>query len=170
VTSLLEQARPARLGLAQLLCRLPVCVGKQLARLVARRVDDLSPLALALLPKALDLVLAPGELGLPAPDLLFGLADLRRRRALGVTLEHVGELGRLADQVQRVHADRVPGRLDVRALPGRLQDAELRLELDDVPPERVERLADAIRVVPAFRDGQVLHAWKRRDCGPCALF
>ena len=68
-------------------------------------------------------------------------ADARLR----VALDHVGELGRLADQVQRVHPDGVAGRLDAARAAGRLEDAELGLQLDDVAAEGVERVADRSR-------------------------
>ena len=49
---------------------------------------------------------------------------------LRVALEHVGELGRGADEVQRVHADRVAGCFGRRwRRAGRLQHAQLRLQL-----------------------------------------
>ena len=73
--------------------------GRWLTGLVAGRVDDLSALPLALLPIALDLRLAPIQLRLAPADFLLGLAELRRRRTLRVVLEHVGEGGRLTDQV-----------------------------------------------------------------------
>jgi len=101
---LLEETGAAGLGLTELLGRLPVGVGEKLTRLVARGVHDLGALALALLAEPFDLRLAPPELGLPPPNLLLGLAELGRRRALGVPLEDIGELGRLADQVQGVEA------------------------------------------------------------------
>ncbi|MBA2360431.1 MAG: hypothetical protein H0V79_05760 [Actinobacteria bacterium] len=81
---LLEETGAAGLGLTELLGRLPVGVGEKLTRLVARGVHDLGALALALLAEPLDLRLAPPELGLPPPNLLLGLAELSRRRALDV--------------------------------------------------------------------------------------
>ena len=91
VTRLLEEPRPASLGFAQLLRRLAVRIGEELAGVVTRRVDDLCALALALLPEPLDLALPLPEVGLPAPHLLLGAPQLRRGRALRVALEHVGE-------------------------------------------------------------------------------
>ena len=62
--------------------------------------------------------------------------------------------------MQRVHPDRVAGRLDLRVVPRGLQDPELRLKLDDVPAERVERVADAVGLIALLRDGEVLDARK----------
>ena len=146
----------ARLGLAHLGRRVAVRVREQLARLVLGRVQDLGPLALALVAVALDLGLVRLQLALRAPDLLLGPAHLRGRGGLRVALERVGELGGGADQVQRVHPDGVTGRLDVGGLARRLEHAQLRLELQRVAAERVEGLADAVGVEPAALD--------RREC------
>ncbi len=167
---LLEQAGAAGLGLAELLRRLAIRVGEQLSGLGPRRVHDLRALALALRPVALDLALALGQVGLLAPNLLLGPAELRRRGALGVALEDVGELGRLADQVQGVHADGVAGRVDLRALPCGLEHAQLRLQLDDVPAESLECVLHALLVVPIRADREILDPRKRGDRGLCALF
>ena len=62
--------------------------------------------------------------------------------------------------MQRVHPDRVAGRLDVGSLARCLHHAQLRLELDDVPTKRVERIANAVSVIALLRDGQVLDTRK----------
>jgi hypothetical protein len=87
MAGLLEQARAAGLGLAELLRGLAVRVGEQLTDLVAGRVEDLCALALALLPEPFDLTIALGELGLPVADFLFRARDLRGRGALRVALQ-----------------------------------------------------------------------------------
>jgi hypothetical protein len=135
VTCLLEEARAARLGLTELLRRLAIRVGEKLAGLVPRRVHDLGALPLALLPEALDLALAARENGLLAADLLLRTRELRRGCPLRVPLEHVGEFGGPADEVQRVHPHGVARGIDLRALPGRLEHPELGLELHDVAPK-----------------------------------
>src|SRR5262249_35223514 len=146
-----------RLGFADLLRCLAGRAGEQLARLVARRVHDLGALALALLPVALDFGLAVLLFAAAPADLLLRLRELGLGRALRVGLDDVGELRRGTDEMQRVHTDRMPGRLDVRAAAARrLQDAQLRLQLCRVPAERLERLADGIRVIAVPPPGQVL--------------
>jgi hypothetical protein len=60
--------------------------------------------------------------------------------------------------------------IDVRALPGRLEHPELRLQLNGVAPERLERVLDALLVVALLGDGEIFNAWKRGDRGLCALF
>ena len=52
--------------------------------------------------------------------------------------------------MQRVHAHRVTGRIDVGRLAGRLQHAQLRLQLQRMAAERVERLTDAFGLERAF--------------------
>ena len=71
------------------------------------------------------------------PHLLLGAPQLRRGRALRVALEHVGEFGSFANQVQRIYADGVAGRIDLRALPGGLENPQLRLQLNDVTAKRL---------------------------------
>ena len=78
------------------------------------------------------------------------------------TLERVGELGCGANEMEGVHAHRVTGRVDARGLARGLQHAQLRLQLERVAAERVERLADpfgleaavlALRQVLQAREG-----------------
>src|SRR5213075_1850677 len=108
-------------------------------------VHDLGALALALLAVALDLRLTILLLAATAAHLLLGLRELCLRRTLCVRLDRVGELRGRADQVQRVHADGMTGRLDGLAAPaGRLQHAELRLQLRGMAPERLEGFANAV--------------------------
>ena len=148
VAGLLEQPVAARLGLAQLARRVGVRLREQVAGLALGGGHDLGALALRLGAVALDLGLALLQLVLLRAHLFLGALELRRRGGLRVALEHVGELGGGADEVQRVHAHRVAGRLDVRGRPRGLQDAELRLQLSRVAAEGVERLANALLVVP----------------------
>ena len=123
--------------------------------------QDLGALALRLGPVALDLGLALLQLVLLRAHLLLGALELRCGGGLGVALERVGELGGGADQVQRVHPDGVPGRLDVGGLARRLEHAELRLQLGGVAAEGVERLADALLVVAVAGALKLLHRRKR---------
>jgi hypothetical protein len=51
--------------------------------------------------------------------------------------------------VQRVHAHRVTGRIDAGRLAGRLEHAQLCLQLQRVAAETVEGLADALGLVGA---------------------
>ena len=166
---LLDEPRGARLGLANLLGHVALCVLEQLARLVPGCVRDLCPLALRLLAVALDLGLAVLQLVLTPRDLFLGPRQLVRGRLLRVALERVGELGGGADQVEGVHADRVTGRLDAATGPARgLKDAELRLELGRVAAERIERVPNPVRVVAAARSlREVLHPGQRRQCRRC---
>ena len=152
---LLDQAGGPRLGLLDLLRGLLLRLLQRLARLGLGRVDHLGPLALALVAVALDLALPLLKLALAPADLLFGPAQLRGRSGLGIPLDRVGHLGSRADHVQGVHADRMPGRLDA-ALPGRLEHAQLDLELGHVAPEGLEGLAHLVAVVPVARARQVL--------------
>jgi hypothetical protein len=162
VTRLLEQPVPLRLRLAQLLGRVTVRVGEQLARLVARVVQDLGTLSLALLPVPLDLGFPVLHLAAAAANLFLRLGELRLGGALRVGFDRVGELGGGADQMQRVHPDRVARRLDGLAAPTRrLQHAQLRLQLRRVAAERLERLADRVGVVPLALLGQVLEPRER---------
>ena len=117
---LLEQAGALRLRLPQLGGRLGVGARHDLPRLLVRGAHDLAPLALGLLAVALEVSLLRLELALAPPNLLLRPAELRRRGALGVALERVGELGRGADEVERVHPDEVARRLDPGRAPGRL--------------------------------------------------
>ena len=170
VAGLLEQAVAARLRLLQLARRVGVRLGEQLAGLVAGGVQHLGALALALLAVALDLGLALLQLVLAAADLLLGPAELRRGCGLRVALDRVGELGGRADQVQRVHADGVAGRLDVRAgrVPAACSTRSCACSCSGVAAEGVEGLADAVRVeaVPALRD--VLEPGQRGQRGDAA--
>ena len=166
VARLLEQPGAARLGLVQGSRRVAVRVRKQLARLALRGVQDLVALALALLAEALDLPLLLLQLALAARDLDLGAAELRGGRGLRVPLECVGELGGRTDEMQRVHPHRVTRGIDAGRLPGRLQHAELRLQLQRVAAEGVERLADAVGLERALLGlRQVLQARKRGERG-----
>ena len=157
---LLEQPVAARLGLALLACGLGLRLRQEVARLRLRRVHDLGALTLRFGAVALDLGLALLQLALLRAHLLLGPLQLRRRRRLCVPLERVGELGRGADQVERVHPHGVAGRLDVRGLARSLEHPQLRLELSGVAPEGVERLADALLLV-AVAGPQLVQTWKR---------
>ena len=165
---LLEQAAALRLGLLQLARRVGVRLREQLARLVPRGVQHLGALALALLAVALDLGLALLQLVLAAAHLFLGLPELRRGGVLRVALDRVGELGGRADEVQRVHADRVARRLDGRGAPCRLEHAELRLELRGMAAEGVEGLARAlgIEAVPGARGCPRISAGDVSDGAP----
>ena len=120
---LLEEPRALRLGLAQLGRRLRVRARDDLVRLLLGRGENLLPLPLRLVAIALDVRLLRLELALAPPDLLLRARELRGRGALRVALERVRELRRRADEVERVRADGVAGRLDVRRLAGRLDHA-----------------------------------------------
>jgi hypothetical protein len=164
VAGLLEQPVRARFRLADLGGRMALRLGFYFADLVARRAQHLGALALALLPVALDLALPLLQLALPAADLFLRAPDLGRRCGLSIALDRVGHLRSGADHVQRVHAHGVPARLDLAAARRRLEDAELHLELRRVPPERLERLRDAFRVVAAVRQRrQIVDARERRE-------
>jgi hypothetical protein len=163
VSRLLEEPRTLGLRLAQLGLRLGVRLGDDLPRLLVRRAEDLRALPLALLPVALDVRLLRLDVALAAPHLLLGLPELRGRGALRVALERVRELRRRANQMERVHADGVPRRVDAGRPPRRLEHPKLRLELRRVPPERVEGLTHPLAVVPVSRGRQVLEARKRGE-------
>jgi hypothetical protein len=162
VAGLLEQARTLRLGLAQFLRRLAVRVRDDLARLVPGRRQNLVALPLALVAEALNLGLALLEVLLALADLLLGALQLGRRGPLRVALDHVGELRRLADEVKGVHAHGMPRRVDLRSATRGLQHAQLGLELDDVAPEGVERLAHLLLVEALLDDRQLLDGGQRR--------
>jgi hypothetical protein len=49
------------------------------------------------------------------------------------------------------------GRIDLRPLACSLQDAQLCLELDDVAPEGLERVLDALLVVPVRADREIFN-------------
>ena len=131
--------------------RVAVRLRQDLARLVPRGIEDLAALPLGLLADARDLGLALLELHLRLADLLLGLADLLRGGLLRVALDGVGELGCRADEVQRVHPHRVPGRLGDRARGRGLQHAKLRLQRRHVAAERVEGLADLVAIEAVAR-------------------
>ena len=63
--------------------------------------------------------------------------------------------------MERIHAHCVPGGVDLRRPPGRLQHPELRLELSRVAPKRIEGLLHSLPVVPIARGRQVLDPRKR---------
>src|SRR5215467_10032717 len=148
--------------------------GEQLAGLVLGRVQELAALPLALLPVALDLLLPVLEIAVTAADLLLGPPELRRRSVLRVGLDRVGELRSRADQMQRIHAHGVSRRLDGGAAPGRLEHAELGLQLGRVAPEGVEGIPDALGVEAVADARYLLDRRQRRQrrsscCGPLAL-
>jgi len=149
VPRLLEESCRTRLGLAHLLRGVALRRLEEFTRLVAGGVQDLGPLPLRLLAVALDLRLPLLELELPAAPLFFGARELAGGGLLRVSLDRVGELGRGADHVQRVHPNGMTGRLHRRRAAGGLKHAELRLELRGVPAEGVERLAHTVGVVAA---------------------
>ena len=84
-------------------------------------------------------------------------------RSSSIPLDRVGHFGGGADHVQRVHANRVRGRLDLAALPGGLEHLELNLELRRVPAKGLERLPHLFAVESVGRARQVLHARQRRQ-------
>ena len=158
MASLLEQPGATRLCLAELLARLAVRIGDELPGLVAGRGQDLVPLALALLAEPLDVALALLDVLLALAHFVLGALKLCCRGALRVALEHVGELGGLADEVERIHANCVAGRVDLCGATGGLQDPELRLQLDGVATEGVERLANTGFLVAALDDDEIVDA------------
>src|SRR5918996_1297889 len=101
-------------------------------------IVDACALALGLLAVPLDLGLPGLQLALPAANLLLRARELVRGCLLRVALERVGKLGGRADQVESVHADGVPGRIDGRRASRRLKHAQLGLELGRVAPEGVK--------------------------------
>ena len=136
---------------------------EEVAGLGLRGVHDLGALALRLGAVALDLGLALLQLALLRAHLLLGALQLRRGRRLRVALERVGELGGGADQVERVHADGVAGRLDVGGLARGLEHAQLRLQLGGVAAEGVERLADALLLVAVAGALKLIHDSEARS-------
>ncbi len=164
VARLLEQPRRSSLGLRDLLRRLLLGLLQRLAGLALGGVHHLGALALALLAIAVDLALPLLEVALAPGHLFLGAAKLRGRSRLRVALDRVGHLGGGPDHVQRIHADGVPGRLDLAALPGGLEHAKLNLELRRVPAERLERLTHLLAVESVRRAREILHPWQRRQC------
>jgi hypothetical protein len=162
VPRLLDQPVALGLRLAQLLVGLALRVCEQLASLVPGSVDDLGALALAVAAVALDLRVAAREVLLALADVLLGPLELHCGGALRVLLDHVGELGCLANQVERVHAHCVPARLHLHRGAGGLEHAQLSLQLDDVTAKSFEGLAHASLVVALVDDRQILRARKRR--------
>ena len=143
VARLLEEPCAARLRLPHLGRRVAVGVRKDLAGLGPRLIHDLGALPLGLLADPSDLGLLLLEVHLRLADLLLGDRDLLRRGLLGVALDRVGELGGGADQVERVHPDRMPARLGDAAPRRGLEHAQVRLERGHVdagksrtPPRR----------------------------------
>jgi hypothetical protein len=172
VARLLEQPAPLGLRLLELAGGVGVGLRQKVAGLVPGRVQQLGALPLALDAVPLDLRLAPLEILLAPADLFLRLAELGGGCVLGVALDRVGELGGGADQVQRVHADGVARRLDVRATARSLDDPELCLQLRRVTAEGVEGLANPVRVepVPASRDVLELRQGRqRRDARPARV-
>src|SRR5262249_5308686 len=164
VAGLLEQPIRTRLSFADLGRGVSLRLGLHLAYLVACGIQHLGPLALALLPVALDVVLALLQFALPSADLLFRAPDLRGRRGLSVALDRVGHLRGRADHLESVHAQGVTARLDLAAARRSLQHAQLHLELCRVPAEGLERLLDLPGVVAAVRERrEILDARERRQ-------
>jgi hypothetical protein len=95
---------------------------------------------------------------------------------LRVGLDRVGELGRGADHVQRVHANGHDRSAPPSTCGRGLKDAELRLELGRVPAEGVERLAHTVGVVAAAgrlrqisRRGNAVSDGRGRLAGSCGV-
>ena len=153
VARLLEEPVALGLRLLQLAGRFGVRLREQLARLVPCGVQQLAALPLALLAVALELALALLQVGLAAAHFFLGLPELCSRSVLCVALDRVGELRRGADEMECVHADGVPGRLDGRGAAGGLEDAQLSLQLGGVAPEarRRPRARAPCRVRPRAR-------------------
>ena len=105
------------------------------------------------------------ELVLLAPYLFLGALELGGGGCLGIALERVGELGRGADQMQRVHADGVSRRLDAGGLRRRVEHAQLRLQLSRVAAEGIEGLADRLLVESVARALKLLDGRKRGQTG-----
>ena len=166
VARLFEEPAALGLCLAELLGRIAVGIRKQLTRLVARVVEHLRALAFALLAVALDLGFAVLLLAAAPANLFLGLGQLGLGSLLRVGLDGVGVFRGSANQMQGVHADCMTGGLDrLAASTGRLEHAELRLELGRVAAERLEGVAHLLGVVavPALR--QVFEARERRQRG-----
>jgi hypothetical protein len=163
VTCLLEQPGGPRLGLRNLLRGLLLGVLDRLARFALRRVQHLGALPLALLPVAVDLALPLLQVALATGHLLLRPPQLASRGRLRVALDRVGHLRGGADQVQRVHPHRVPGRLG--ATPRRLEHAQLHLELRRMPAEGLEGLSHPLAVVAVGGAREVLDARQRRQRG-----
>ena len=159
---LLEEPGAATLCLAKLFGRLAVRVGDELAGLVAGRGDDLVALTVALVAEAQDLGLPLLKVDLLLADLLLGSRELSGGRILGVALEDVGELGSLADQVERVHADGMTARLDLARAACGLEDAKLGLQLDGVAAEGLEGVAYRLLVEASLDRPEDLEPRQRR--------
>src|SRR5947209_3643956 len=167
---LLDEPGAPRLGLLQLACRVGLRLRQQLAGLVAGRVHHLGTLALDFLRLPLDGRFAVADLALAAHELLLRAGELGRGGGLCVALGRVGELGRRAAEVQRVHAHGVPAGLAAAGASARsLQHAKLRLQLRDVAAKRVKSLADLIRVEPVPGAGNVLDLRQRSQLGRALL-
>jgi hypothetical protein len=163
VPGLFEQSRAACLGLTQLLARLTRRLGDELPRLVPRRGQDLDPLPLAFVAEALNRGVALLEVELLLPYLLLGALNLGGGCFLRIPLEDIGKFRGLADEVERIHANGVAGRIDLRRATGGLEDAELGLELDGVPAEGLERVAHSLLVETTDDDDELFDARQRRD-------
>jgi hypothetical protein len=87
--------------------------------------------------------------------------QLDRGRVLGVALDLVRELGGSTDEVQRVHANGVRRRLDLRRPGSRLEHPQLRLQLSGMAPERVERLAHRVGRVAVAAAREILEPRER---------
>jgi hypothetical protein len=156
---LLEEPIAAGLRLAKLLGRLAVRVGDELAGLVTCGGHDLIALTVALVAETQDLGLSLLKIDLLLPDFLLGARELSGRRILGIALEDVGELRRLADQMQRIHADGMTARLDLARTAGGLEDTKLSLKLDGVSAEGLEGVAHGLLVEASLDRGQILEPW-----------
>ena len=135
---------------------MPLCLRLRFTGFVPRRIEDLGALALALLAEALDLVLALLQRALAPAHLFLGAAKLGRGRGLCIPLDRVGHVGGGADHVERVHPDGVAGRLHLAAASGRLEHAQLHLELGRMASEGFEGLLDALRIETTAREGRQL--------------
>jgi hypothetical protein len=73
--------------------------------------------------------------------------------------------------VERVHPDGVSRRLGLCGRARRLQHTELRLQVQQMAPEDLERVVDLLLVEPLLDDSQVLDSRKRRQgpYGDCSL-
>jgi hypothetical protein len=62
--------------------------------------------------------------------------------------------------MERIHPDGMARGIDVCTLAGRLEHPELRLQLNGVAPECLERVLDALLVVALLGDGEIFNPWK----------
>jgi hypothetical protein len=64
----------------------------------------------------------------------------------------------------------VAGRIDLRPVPSGLENPELCLQLNHVAAVGLERIGDALLVVPLRRNREIFDLGKGRNRGLCALF